>query len=79
MQPTLGTYLDMCNRDNIDIQVDIFPDRGGNARLKMYTDWLKERNIKYTLIKYPNWASHPSAINLRIEDALAFKLTFGIK
>ncbi len=79
MQPTLGTYLDMWNRDNIDIQVDIFPDRGGNARLKMYTDWLKERNIKYTLIKYPNWASHPSAINLRIEDALAFKLTFGIK
>jgi hypothetical protein len=68
----------MINPDNINIEVDIFPVRGGNARLKEYTTWLKERNIKYSLVRDPPWISHPSSINMRNEDAIAFKLTFGL-
>jgi 16S rRNA G527 N7-methylase RsmG len=68
----------MWNTDNTNIEVDIYPDRGGNERLKQYTTWLKERNIKYNLVRVPEWASHPSHINMRNEDALIFKLTFGL-
>ncbi len=69
----------MLRRDNVDIDLkNYYPDRGGNARLKQYTDWLDERNIKYSMVRWPNWATHPTAINMRNEDALVFRLTFGL-
>lgn len=68
----------MLQRDNIDIEVDIYPDKGGNARLKKYVNWLYENNIKYSLVRKPEWSTHATAINMRNEDALMFKLVFGL-
>jgi len=68
----------MWNTDNTNVEVNIFPDRGGLLRLRQYTTWLDERNIKYSLVRSPEWATNPSMINMRNEDALMFKLVFGL-
>jgi hypothetical protein len=66
----------MITRDNTDIELNIWPDKGGNARLKRYYAWLDERKIKYSMVRHPTWASYPTSINMRNEDAVAFKLAF---
>jgi hypothetical protein len=48
------------------------------AELKVYEAWLKEQNIKYSFVKYPQWAPWATGINMRNEDALMFKLRFGL-
>lgn len=70
----------MINPDNTTIQFSyyVFHERDHIAKLKKYVDWLKERNIKYSFVKYPQWMSHPTGINMRNEDALMFKLAFGL-
>ncbi len=65
----------MIRRDNTDVEINVVFDR---TLLKEYTTWLNERNIKYTLVKSPIWVEIPSAINMRNEDAIIFRLTFGI-
>lgn len=67
----------MYHNDNIDVELK--PSKYGKRvdviRLRQLTNWLKERNVKYSLVYWPIWdRSHPSAINMRREDALAFKL-----
>lgn len=66
------------SRDNTDVEVDVYPDKWGNARLKKYVDWLCENNIKFSMVHTPLWATHATAINMRNEDALMFKLVFGL-
>lgn len=78
MHLNLCLDYNMFQRDNINIEVDIYPDRGGNARLNEYVSWLYQNNIKYSLVRNPEWATHPTAINMRNEDALMFKLVFGL-
>ena len=47
--------------------------------LKEYKEWLNENNIKYSLVYSPVWqTSFPYAINMRNEDAIMFKLRFGL-
>lgn len=65
-------------RDNIDIDLKLFPFGPGIEKLNEYTDWLKERNIKYSLIRNPLWLAYPNMINMRLDDALAFKLRFNL-
>lgn len=65
----------MIYTDNTNVKIDVFMS---DALLKKYKAWLKERNIKFSLVYTPEWATYPSAINLRNEDALVFKLTFGL-
>jgi hypothetical protein len=68
----------MINSDNTNVELNLFPNREGDAIVKKYTDWLKERNIKFSLVKQPIWVDFPVAINMRKEDAIIFRLTFGI-
>lgn len=62
-------------KDNVDVKIDV---RFRYKLLKEYTDWLKRNNIKYSLVKSPIWINSPTAINMRNEDAIIFRLTFGI-
>jgi hypothetical protein len=69
----------MIYTDNTNVQIDkVREDYGYVERLKIYKSWLKERNIKYSLVFEPEWATFPTYINLRNEDALVFKLKFGL-
>lgn len=69
----------MIRSDNIDIRLEyFFSDFEYNTRLKEYTTWLKDRNIKYNLVMKPLWSNRPTDINLRNEDAVAFKLRFEL-
>lgn len=68
------TYL----KDNIDVFIPMLHGREFDLRLKEYETWLRERNIKYTVVYLPLWDTVPSAINLRNEDAIIFKMVFGI-
>jgi len=68
----------MIRPDNTNVKVDIYNDRAGAEQLKEYINWLKERNIKFSLVKDPVWWTEPSAINMRNEDAVAFKLRFKL-
>ena len=49
-----------------------------HKKLAIYKKWLRENNIKYSLVRSPEWNSYPTGINMRNEDALIFKLTFGL-
>jgi hypothetical protein len=75
-------------RDNIDVDISSFPSaeyiaRYGNSereislRLRQFETWLKKKNIKYTLIRKPLWG-RVTEINMRTEDAVVFKLVFGL-
>jgi hypothetical protein len=56
-----------------------FGAREDAVRLKQLTNWLNKNNIKYSLVYYPYWdRSYPTAINLRNEDALMFKLVHNL-
>lgn len=72
--------LIMINPDNTTIQFlhAAFREKQHRADIKMYEAWLKERNIKYSFVRYPQWISYPTGINMRNEDALMFKLAFGL-
>lgn len=65
----------MIRRDNTDVEINVAFNR---PLLIEYTSWLNERNIKYTFVKSPIWVDIPAAINMRNEDAIIFRLTFGI-
>lgn len=69
----------MINPDNVDVKIPppVAGDmREARARLKQIENWLKSRDIKYSIVYYPVWAHFPVAINMRKEDALMFKLTY---
>jgi len=73
----------MFERDNINIDITSVTGRHYHSRelsviLKTYATWLDERNIKYSYVREPLWAATPTAINMRSEDALMFKLVFGL-
>lgn len=73
----------MIERDNTTVKIARGPDPLGryddvNKTVAVYRKWLKENNIKYNLVRVPEWNSYPTGINMRNEDALIFKLTFGL-
>lgn len=50
------------------------------ARYRTYTLWLDDRNIKYEGILEDFFSVHPPVIiSMDAEDAVAFKLRFGIQ
>jgi len=68
-------------RDNIDVKLpmSVYSSREDSIRLRQLTNWLKKNNIKYSLVYWPVWdKSHPSAINMRTEDAIIFKLVHNL-
>jgi hypothetical protein len=67
-------------KDNIDIQLPLIFGMNGESTimLKMFETWLKENNVKYTRVYKPEWSNSPYALNMRNEDATAFKLRFGL-
>lgn len=69
------------SKDNFDVFINKRTDDFGfnlDLALKAYKIWLRERNIKFSLVYIPEWATYPTHINLRNEDAIAFKLRFGL-
>lgn len=65
-------------RDNTDIALNYQPFEERMARVKRYTNWLDQRNIKYNMVRKPSWSSYATHINMRNEDALAFRLVFNM-
>ncbi len=75
----------MYNNSNINIPLDAPGDarnqalaRAASRLNKQKINWLKERNIKFSLVYVPLWATEPTAINMRREDATMFKLAFDL-
>lgn len=81
----------MIYSDNIDVDItniitEQFTRRFPNGdfyrikiiRLRQFENWLKLKNIKYSLVKKPIWNSEVTHINMRKEDAVMFKLVFGL-
>lgn len=70
----------MISPDNTTIQFPYatFRLKEHLAEVKSYEVWLRERNIKYSFVRQPQWLSYPTGINMRNEDALIFRLTFGL-
>lgn len=71
----------MINSDTTTISITFlfdFDQRTAFIKIKEYKLWFKERNIKYSFVYDPHWHDRPSRITLRNEDALLFKLTFGL-
>lgn len=66
----------MIRTDNTNVEIRSFYRE--NHSLKILKKWLDERQVKYSLVFSPAWDSEPSYINLRNEDAVAFKLAFGL-
>ena len=65
--------------DNINVRLRIgLSDRPAIIQLAEYKTWLNENNIKYSYVYSPQWANFPCAINMRNEDAVIFKLRFGL-
>lgn len=65
--------------DNTDVGLNIWiSDRAAESKLKEYKSWLVDNNIKYSYVYSPQWANFPAAINMRNEDAIIFKLRFGL-
>jgi hypothetical protein len=65
--------------DNINVKIPLLLNSKKSAvQLREYETWLKERNIKYTLVYVPIWDTAPASINMRNEDALVFKMVFGL-
>lgn len=46
--------------------------------VKGYEEWFINHNIKYSFDRFPPWSPYPTSVILRNEDALLFKLTFGL-
>lgn len=65
----------MYQNDNVVINL---PKRLDLATLKRYKIWLRENNIKYSVVRVPLWNPIATGINMRNEDALVFKLIFGL-
>ena len=73
----------MINTDNIDVKLPWVHTNNKEARvarqyLKNIETWLKNNNIKYSIVYFPVWAHFPTAINMRKEDALVFKLVYDL-
>jgi hypothetical protein len=69
----------MMYTDNTDVGLHIgLSDRVAEAKLKEYKFWLVDNNIKYSYVYSPQWSNFPAAINMRNEDAIMFKLRFGL-
>lgn len=65
--------------DNTDVYISSEGGRDDMLRLLEYKEWLKENNVKYSLVYLPVWSrQYPYAINMRNEDAMMFKLSFGL-
>jgi hypothetical protein len=67
--------------DNVNVKLPLstYGSRVDSIRLRQLTNWLKKNNIKYSYVYWPVWdTSYPSAINMRTEDALIFKLVFNL-
>jgi hypothetical protein len=64
---------------NVELKKSEYGDRVDAIRLKQFVNWLRIRKIKYSLVYKPVWnRNHPWAINMRTDDALVFKLVFGL-
>lgn len=63
-------------RDNIDVPIGEYP--GHWRDLKMYKDWLREQNIKFSIVNTPLHFAYPSHLNMRLIDAVAFKMKFKL-
>jgi len=63
---------------NDSTRVYIPPAVTYDKNLKLYKAWLKERNMKFSFVYVPEWNPYPAAIVLRNEDAVMFKLVFGL-
>lgn len=71
----------MIKSDTITVSLTFLFDidqRDAFIKIKEYEHWLKERNIKYSFVYVPPWHDRPSRVTLRNEDALLFKLAFGL-
>jgi hypothetical protein len=64
--------------DNVIIVLDYWPNNKGLVKIKEYGIWLRDRNIKYSWVKQPEWSAYPTHISMRKEDALLFRLTFDL-
>lgn len=62
----------------IEFRWDLMNDRARSELIRKYKDWFIEHNIKYSFESYPAWWTYPTSVILRNEDALLFKLTFGL-
>jgi hypothetical protein len=60
-------YFNMLGIDNSEQQL-----------IKQYKKWFIERNIKYDFHYRIGWGIIPEYVFLSAEDALAFKLAFGL-
>lgn len=69
----------MITPDNTRVYIPCYlNDRKQAALIKSYKAWFRERNIKYSFCYNPAWGSSPDSVILRNEDALLFKLSFGL-
>lgn len=70
----------MIESDNtkINFNWELMYDRDRSDLIKKYRTWFIERNIKYSFDRFPPWLTYPTSVILRNEDALLFKLTFGL-
>ena len=65
----------MYSNDNTIIR---FSKTLSNEDLRKYKDWLKERNIKFSVVREPLWSAQATGLNMRNQDALMFKMVFGL-
>lgn len=71
----------MFSPDNTRVAIKQFrydDQRAAATQLKEYKQWFDERSIKYSFHNFPAWATYPTSVILRNEDALAFKLAFNL-
>jgi len=70
----------MTYTDNTNVRIPMLfgMSREDNEQLAMFETWLKENNVKYSKVYSPQWANFPYALNMRNEDAIMFKLRFGL-
>jgi hypothetical protein len=58
--------------------LDRLQDRPKMEIINGYKEWFINHNIKYSFDRFPPWSPCPTSVILRKEDALLFKLTFGL-
>lgn len=69
----------MYANDVTQVVIPIYVDqRVAFMKMRQYKQWFRERDIKFSLVYNPAWDTTPTAITLRNEDAIIFKLTFGL-
>ena len=70
----------------IDTKIELYYDNGhglvdhntARAKFKEMKSWLQNNNVKYSLEFSPTWSELPCTISMSSENALAFKLRYGL-